>query len=325
MSPMELEQLWQSALGEIKGQLSNAHFSTWLKTSRLIDKRDGTFYIAVPSNFAKQWVEEKYHKNLLGILRNMDGSVKKIEYVIASNDIGQPKKATLAVAPAIVSGQMDLDYQTDPETGLNPRYKLASYAVGPSNELAFAAAQAIIDNVGKKYNPFFVYGGVGLGKTHLIQGIGNEVIAKYGNKIKARYISSEQFARDVLWGIRNKRMEDIKNKYRNIDMLIIDDIQFIGGKDKMEEEFFHTFNALYELNKQIVISSDKPPHALPILEERLRSRFEGGFVADVGDVGTGETGRLECQLLDVQIVGLLDGLQVHIENLFAAIDVRNIY
>jgi chromosomal replication initiator protein len=279
---MELEQMWQSALGEVQGQLSRANFATWLKNSRLVDKRDGTCYVAVPSNFAKQWVEEKYHKNLLGILRNMDVSVKKIEYVINSGEPFAGKK----VAPVVqnnlaATDQIELDFQTDPETGLNPKYRFSSYVVGPSNELAFAAAEAIVANVGKKYNPFFVYGGVGLGKTHLIQAIGNEVIAKYEKKLKPRYISSEQFARDVLWGIRNKRMEDVKKKFREVDILIVDDIQFIGGKDKMEEEFFHTFNALYELNKQIVISSDKPPQSLPILEERLRSRFEGGFVADV--------------------------------------------
>lgn len=280
---MELDQMWESALGEIKAQLSRANFATWLKNSRLVDKKDGTFYIAVPSNFAKQWVEEKYHKNLLGILRNMDGSVKKIEYVISGNEASLAKKLSPlpSTSNLLSSNQMDLDYQTDPETGLNPRYQLSSYVVGPSNELAFAAAEAIVASVGKKYNPFFVYGGVGLGKTHLIQAIGNEVLARYQKKIRPRYISSEQFARDVVWGIRNKRMEDIKKKYRDIDMLIVDDIQFIGGKDKMEEEFFHTFNALYEVNKQIVISSDKPPQSLPILEERLRSRFEGGFVADI--------------------------------------------
>ena len=273
--------MWQSALGEVQAQLSRANFSTWLKDSRLVDKKDGTCYVAVPSNFAKQWVEEKYHKNLLGILRNIDGSIKKIEYVIHSSDGSAQKKSPVAIRMPATDSQIDLDFQTDPETGLNPRYRFSSYVVGGSNELAFAAAEAIVESVGKKYNPFFVYGGVGLGKTHLIQAIGNEVMARYGKKVRPRYISSEQFARDVLWGIRNKRMEDVKKKYRDVDMLIVDDIQFIGGKDKMEEEFFHTFNALYEVNKQIVISSDKPPQSLPILEERLRSRFEGGFVADV--------------------------------------------
>ena len=231
--------MWQSALGEIQAQLSRANFATWLKNSRLVDKKDGTFYISVPNGFAKQWVEEKYHKNLLGILRNMDGSVKKIEYVIsnANSEAALVKKAPpVPTTNLLAQERMDLDYQTDPETGLNPRYRLSSYIVGPSNELAFAAAEAIINDVGRKYNPFFIYGGVGLGKTHLIQAIGNEVLIKYGKKLRPRYIPSEQFARDVVWGIRNKRMEDVKKKYRDVDMLIIDDIQFIGGKEKTEEE-----------------------------------------------------------------------------------------
>jgi chromosomal replication initiator protein len=278
---MELEQMWQSALGEMQTQLSRANFTTWLKTSRLVDKKDGALYVAVESNFAKQWVEDKYHKNLLGIIRAMDGSIKKIEFVIGRDNVLTKKAPAEAENYMVAQDQIELDYQTDPETGLNPRYRLSSYVVGPSNELAFAAAEAIVSSVGKKYNPFFIYGGVGLGKTHLIQALGNEIMAKYEKKLKVRYISSEQFARDVVWGIRNKRMEDVKKKYRDTDTLIIDDIQFIGGKDKMEEEFFHTFNALYENNKQIIISSDKPPGAIPILQERLRSRFEGGFVADV--------------------------------------------
>ncbi len=136
-------------------------------------------------------------------------------------------------------------------------------------------------SIGKKYNPFFIYGGVGLGKTHLIQAIGNEIIAKYKGKVKPKYVASEQFTRDIVWGLRNDRIESVKKKYRDVDVLIIDDIQFIGGKEKTEEEFFHTFNALYENNKQIIISSDRPPQSLPTLEERLRSRFEGGLIADV--------------------------------------------
>jgi chromosomal replication initiator protein len=152
--------------------------------------------------------------------------------------------------------------------------------VGPSNELAFAAANAITEKIGK-YNPLFIYGGVGLGKTHLIEAVGNEIIARYQKKVRPKYVPSEQFTRDIVWGLRNDRIESMKKKYRDVDVLIIDDIQFIGGKEKTEEEFFHTFNALYENNKQIIISSDRPPQAIPILEERLRSRFEGGFVADI--------------------------------------------
>src|SRR5581483_8707788 len=282
MESMELDKIWQSALGEMQVQLSRANFLTWLKNSQLVDRKEGTFVVAVPSTFAKKWVEDKYQKNLLGILRNMDTSVKKIEFVIGSGEVAVKKASPEAKSASSDTQLMDLDFKTDPETGLNPKYQLSSFVVGPANELAFAAAETIIENVGRKYNPFFIYGPVGIGKTHLLQGLGNALVKKYNGKLKPRYISCEQFGRDVVWGIRNKRMEDVKQKYRDIDALIIDDIQFIGGKDKMEEEFFHTFNALYEANKQIIISSDKPPNSLPILQERLRSRFEGGFVADMG-------------------------------------------
>ncbi len=278
---MDLEQMWQSTLGEMEVQLTKAHFATWLKNSRPIDKKDDTLFVALPSNFAKTWVEEKYQKNIIGIVRNMDTSVKKIEFVVGNKSL-PPSKADAATKDTPNSTGAELDFnKTDPETGLNPKYTLSSFVVGPSNELAFAAAAAITEGPGKKYNPFFIYGGVGLGKTHLIQAIGNEIVAKYKNKIKPKYVSSEQFTRDIVWGLRNDRIESVKKKYRDVDVLIIDDIQFIGGKEKTEEEFFHTFNALYESNKQIIISSDRPPQSLPTLQERLRSRFEGGLITDV--------------------------------------------
>ena len=278
---MDLDQLWQSTLGEMEIQLSKANFSTWLKTSRLIDKKDGTLYVALPNNFAKTWVEEKYQKNILGILRVRDDSVKKVEFVIGGDKMAATaqRQTQSAAEPQKMEG-MDLDLKSDPETNLNPKYTLSSYVSGPSNELAFAAAVAITQQIGK-YNPFFIYGGVGLGKTHLIQAMGNEIVARYQKKIRCKYVPSEQFTRDIVWGIRNDRIESMKKKYRDTDVLIIDDIQFIGGKEKTEEEFFHTFNALYEANKQIIISSDRPPRAIPTLEDRLRSRFEGGFVADI--------------------------------------------
>ncbi len=273
---MDLEQMWQSTLGEMQIQLSKAHFATWLKNSQLVEKKDDTIVVALPNNFTKTWVENKYQKNLLGIMRGFDGSVKKIEFVVGGKYFAQPT----TIEAQEVDG-IDLDFKTDPETGLNPKYRLSSFVVGPSNELAFAAATAITESIGKKYNPFFVYGGVGLGKTHLIQGIGNEIIFKHKGRVKPKYVSSEQFTRDIVWGLRNDRIESIKKKYRDVDVLIIDDIQFIGGKEKTEEEFFHTFNALYENDKQIIISSDRPPQSLPVLEDRLRSRFEGGLIADI--------------------------------------------
>ncbi len=273
---MDLEQMWQSTLGEMQIQLSKAHFATWLKNSQLVEKKDDTVVVALPNNFTKSWVENKYQKHLLGIMRGFDGSVKKIEFVVGGKYFAQPQ----VMEPQEVEG-IGLDFKTDPETGLNPKYRLSSFVVGPSNELAFAAATAITEDIGKKYNPFFVYGGVGLGKTHLIQAVGNEVLARYKGRVRPKYVSSEQFTRDIVWGLRNDRIESIKKKYRDVDVLIIDDIQFIGGKEKTEEEFFHTFNALYENDKQIIISSDRPPQSLPTLEERLRSRFEGGLIADI--------------------------------------------
>jgi len=267
-------------------QLSQANFATWLKNSRLVDKKEGTFYIALPNNFAKEWVANKYHKNILGVLRSLDDSAKKLEFTVGNNPINTAARSK-KTSPVLVDelnqfeGAFELNFKVDPVTNLNTKYTLQSFVVGPSNELAFAAATAVVQEVGTKYNPLFIYGGVGLGKTHLIQAIGNEILTKYQHKVRPRYVSSEKFTSDIVWGIRNKRMEDIKKRYRDVDVLIIDDIQFIGGKEKTEEEFFHTFNALYENNKQIIISSDRPPQSIPTLEERLRSRFEGGMTADI--------------------------------------------
>lgn len=280
---MDLEQLWQLALAEMEIQLSRANFVTWLKNSRLVEKNDGTFKIALPNHFAKEWVENKYQKNLLGAIRNFDASAKKLEFTVqgVSTVEAKPQRITTSDFQKF-ENRMSLEFRVDPTTNLNSRYSLKSFVVGSSNEMAYAAANAIIEEVGTKYNPFFVYGGVGLGKTHLMQAIGNAIVEKYKGKIRPKYVTSEKFTSDVIWGIRNKRMEDIKKKYRDCDVLIIDDIQFIGGKKATEEEFFYTFNSLYENNKQIILSSDRPPQSIPTLEERLRSRFEGGLQTDIG-------------------------------------------
>lgn len=277
---MRNEELWQSVLSDVELQVSRANFLTWLKNSRLMENNDEVVTVALPNHFAKEWVENKYDKLILGIVRNFVASVKKIEYVVEG---GMSKPPTQRTRALVSEKQLSIEeFKVDPNTNLNPRYSLSSFVVGSSNELAYAAASAIIQSVGTKYNPLFIYGGVGLGKTHLIQGVGNEIQAFYKNKIKVKYVTSEKFTNDVVWAIRNKRTEDIKSAYRHVDVLIVDDIQFIGGKEKTEEEFFHTFNALYENNKQIIISSDRPPKSIPILEERLRSRFESGMIADVG-------------------------------------------
>lgn len=278
---MDLDQIWQTTLSEIELQISRPNFLTWLKNSRLIEKNDdGQVSVGLSNNFAREWVANKYHKMIFEALRSCDSSIKKIEYVVLSEKNlffnkniqpnNEPEKQL--VFP---------EFKIDPESGLHPKYTLDSFVVGSSNELAYAVALAVIKNPGKKYNPFFIYGGTGLGKTHLIQAMGNEIKKNYKNKVKVKYVHSEKFVNEVVSAIRNKRMDDIKNNYRNVDVLIIDDIQFIGGKERSEEEFFHTFNVLHENNKQIIISSDRSPAAIPTLHERLRSRFEGSMAADV--------------------------------------------
>lgn len=288
MANSNLNDLWQGVLGEIEIQISRPNFLTWLKNSRLINKKDeeGKVVVGLPNNFAKEWVKNRYHKLILGSLRNLDNSIKVVEYVVEAQtqqDFAKIKsRANLEGAAAAEKQEPLIELKIDPKTNLNPRYTLKSFIVGSSNELAFAAATAVIKDIGKKYNPLFIYGGVGLGKTHLLQATGNEIKNLYKNQVRAIYVTSEKFVNDVIWAIRNKKMEDIKKKYRDIDVLIIDDIQFIGGKDRTQEEFFHTFNVLYENNKQIIMSSDRPPAAIPTIEERLRSRFEGGMIADIG-------------------------------------------
>jgi chromosomal replication initiator protein len=281
---MDTNQLWQAALGDIELQVSRPSFLTWLKNSQLLEKneKEGVALVGLPNNFAKEWVKSRYHKIILSSLRSLDGSIKNIDYAVSGQNAAaaalQKHKQALQEKP---QSSPLIELRIDPKTNLNPKYVFNSFIVGSSNELAYAAAQAVIKEVGSKYNPLFVYGGVGLGKTHLIQALGNEIVNVYKNSVNVLYTSSEKFINDVVWAVRNKRMGDVKKKYRDIDVLIVDDIQFIGGKPTTEQEFFYTFNTLYENNKQIIISSDRPPSAIPTLEERLRSRFEGGMIVDI--------------------------------------------
>lgn len=276
-----LDQLWNAALGEIEIQVSRPNFVTWFKNSRFLHKKGNTACVGLPNNFAKEWIENKYSKVVLGSLRNLEQSIMKVEFIVATASKQGALKTTKPLQKQVESQQSFPELKIDPETGLNPRYSFNSFVVGKSNELAYAAASAIVEEVGKKYNPLFIYGGVGLGKTHLMQSVGNEIKNKYGGKIRVKYTPAEKFTNDVIWAIKNRRMETIKEKYRLVDVLILDDIQFIAGKQATEEEFFHTFNALHESNKQIIISSDRPPKFMPDLAERLRSRFEGGMIVDI--------------------------------------------
>jgi chromosomal replication initiator protein len=280
---MNLKELWQNALGEIELSISRANFITWFRNTEIISKKNGVVIINVPNGFTKEWLENKYNKLILKTLRNICQDVKEIQFTIGGQYItSQPSTKQIREEMKVFpEKQLGLEeFTVDKETNLNPKYTFNNFVVGSFNELAQAAARAIIKHLGTLYNPLFIYGGVGLGKTHLLQALGNELVKKYPSK-KIKYLSSEKYTSELVDAISKKGMESFKPKYRKIDVLIIDDIHFMAGKEKTQEEFFHTFNALYQKNKQIVITSDRPPKAISTLEERLRSRFEGGMIADI--------------------------------------------
>ena len=273
-------ELWQSVLAQMQFHISKANFATWFQNTEIISKEDEKVIISVPNAFSKEWLSNKYNKLILKTLHDIDDSIKDLEFVIKPQPTkNAPLKAIENDKPEETQLKFD-EFKINKETNLNPRYTFNSFVVGSFNELAHAAALAVSDNPGFTYNPLFIYGGTGLGKTHLIQAIGNK-ISDDSKKKKVKYISSEKFVSSIVSAIRTNSMETFKASLAPIDVLILDDIQFIAGKNKSQEEFFHVFNSLYEKNKQIILSSDRQPNAIAELEERLRSRFEGGMIADV--------------------------------------------
>lgn len=276
---MNHEELWQAVLAQIQLNISQANFATWFKNTRILGKEEEKIIISVPNSFAKEWLENKYNKLIFKILRNLDDQIKGINYKIGKAGLRVHKKT-----PPFLTDTDQLEFpefKIDKKTNLNPRYTFENFVVGPFNELPQAASWAAAKNPGLVYNPLFIYGGVGLGKTHLLQAVGNE-ITKSPSKREVKYIPCEKFTSGIITSIRDGSIESFKLKYQSIDVLILDDVQFLAGKEKTQEEFFHIFNTLYEKNKQIVLSSDRSPKAIPALAERLRSRFEGGMIADIG-------------------------------------------
>lgn len=268
--------IWQAALGEIETAVSHAVFVTWFKPTELIINDDGSFSIAVANIFAKQQFESKFNNQVLAALRNNGVDLKRVDYVIKSI---KPKKRAEPVFSAVEKVVDRIKPSLKTGSNLNPKYTFETFVVGSSNDLAYAACQAVAKQPGTKYNPVFIYGGPGLGKTHLIQAVGNEMLKdKPGTNII--YLSSETFVNEFLDAIRFKK-QAFSDRYRRADVLIVDDVQFIAGKEKTQDEFFHTFNTLHQANKQIIISSDKPPKSIPTLTERLRSRFEWGMAIDI--------------------------------------------
>ncbi|MCA9328652.1 chromosomal replication initiator protein DnaA, partial [Candidatus Saccharibacteria bacterium] len=277
------DNLWQAVLGEIEVSVSRASFVTWFKNTSLIKHDREVITVGVPNIFIKQQLERKFNKLIEDTLARNGVKPRQIEYKIHS--VKQTKRldddAIVVSAPPKTrtkASQSSLSHSY--RQGLNEKYTFDSFIVGSGNELAYAACQAIAANPGKKYNPLFVYGGVGIGKTHLIQAVGNAVLA---NKPGAHivYVSTEQFVQEFVDAVRFKKNTDFAGYYRSADVLIVDDIQFIAGREKTQEEFFHTFNALYSAKHQIVITSDKLPQEIPGIEERLQTRFAWGLTADI--------------------------------------------
>jgi chromosomal replication initiator protein len=275
---MTKEELWQAVLAQIQLNISQANFATWFKGTRISDYKEGQITVLAPNSFAKEWLENKYGKTIFKIFYSLDRNIKDVKYILGRPETKTAKRPSVSFPS---SGQLEFEeFKINKETNLNPRYTFDNFVVGPFNDLAHAAAWAISKKPGSIYNPLFIYGGVGVGKTHLLQSVGNAVIKSFPQK-KVRYIPAERFTANVISSIKNHNMEGFKAKHRVIDVLILDDVQFLAGKEKTQEEFFHLFNSLYEANKQIILSSDRPPKAIPALAERLRSRFEGGMTGDI--------------------------------------------
>lgn len=272
---MDPQKVWQAVLGEFEVTLSRANFTTWMKNTSLEDVRGDLARVLVPNAFTKEWLRRKYLDDILAAIIKHVPEVKRIEFKVGkqASPVTQPDPTD---SPADDTGVSELSAE---QTNA-PRNTFKNFVVGNSNKLAHATATAVTKNPGSTYNPLFLYGGAGLGKTHLMQAVGREIEDKYPDK-NVLYVTTEKFTNDLISAISQNRTAAFKNRYRKVDVLLVDDIQFLAGKETMQEEFFHTFNALHEEGKQIVLSSDRPPKAIPTLEDRLRSRFEWGMIADL--------------------------------------------
>ena len=271
MTKNELIDIWEQALYILEKKLNKHSFNTWIKPIKPLEYYNNRLVIETPNHFSKSWLSERYTPLVKSVFEDILQQTVEVQFVISGEEIEEhnpPVKAN------------NNDYEKSIPTHLNPRYTFDSFVVGNSNRFAHAACLAVAELPAKAYNPLFIYGGVGLGKTHLMHAIGHYILEHNDNN-KVSYASSEQFTNELINAIRFDRTVEFRNKYRSMDVLLVDDIQFLAGKESTQEEFFHTFNTLYEANKQIIISSDRPPKEIPTLEDRLRSRFEWGLITDI--------------------------------------------
>src|SRR3989339_268919 len=280
-------EIWQSVLADFELKVSKPNFTTWFKHTGIAKYETGHVVICVPNAFTKSWLENKYHKDIIGTIEKVTGKpIKKIEYRVENMKNIEEQECTLSSIPTVSTAETPIHsnpkHSPGAQFGLNIKYTFDTFIVGKGNELAHAAARAVADRPGEAYNPLFIYGGVGLGKTHLLQAIGHDMLMK-NPSTRILYVSSEKFTNEFVGSVKSGKAKEFKDRYRNVDLLLIDDIQFIGGKEQTQEEFFHTFNELHQQGKQVVMSSDRPPKAIPALEDRLRSRFEWGMIADISN------------------------------------------
>ncbi|WP_227763568.1 chromosomal replication initiator protein DnaA [Zhaonella formicivorans] len=301
MLSAELDEIWSRTLDILENELSRPSFETWLKSTRLLNFDGLTMLIGVPNEFAKDWLETRYYnmiKNTIQLIIDQDVNLSFVlpstkEYMLYSK---RTENKPHAVPHIQTTGSEETPH-------LNSKYTFDTFVIGNSNRFAHAASLAVAETPAKTYNPLFIYGGVGLGKTHLMHAIGHYVI-EHNKKARVLYVSSEKFTNELINSIQDGKTVEFRNKYRNIDVLLIDDIQFLAKKERTQEEFFHTFNALHEANKQIVISSDRPPKEIPTLEDRLRSRFEWGLITDI------QPPDLETRIAILRKKASLEGLEM---------------
>ncbi len=267
---MELREVWYMVLTRLEERIPSSSIETWLKPSSISSIEGNKIVLKVPNRFYKSWISENFESAIVEELKGILGlNEVLLEYEIAKKN-GKAK----------AQPQQQTNLQSPPKPNLNPKYTFENFVVGPSNQFAHASALAVSEKPGKVYNPLFIYGGVGLGKTHLLHAIAHKVLKEHPN-LSVTYTSAEKFMNELIDSIKNDKMSSFRKKYRRTDILLIDDIQFIAGKDRTQEEFFHTFNELHNEGKQIVLSSDRPPAEMDHIEERLKSRFQWGLIADI--------------------------------------------
>lgn len=271
-----IDDLWGKTLNVIEKKISKPSFETWLKSTKAIALNKNTLIVEAPNDFAREWLDGNYKEILTEILYELIGENMTLKFVIPESNMDDP----VMVSPTNKKTAKPDIITDSAQHMLNPKYTFDTFVIGSGNRFAHAASLAVAEAPAKAYNPLFIYGGVGLGKTHLMHAIGHYVL-EHNPMAKVVYLTSEKFTNEFINAIRDNRPDDFRNKYRNVDILLIDDIQFLAGKESTQEEFFHTFNTLHEENKQIIISSDRPPREIPTLEDRLRSRFEWGLITDI--------------------------------------------